>query len=305
MNRHPDPYRSQTIGLLGAMGSPMSLGFGETDFSKRKKIMSMFKPIRWLACVAAVGIAVLGWASPSRADLEVTLTDANNLGLTTTYTDAAANAGTTVNGLTYGAATKPGEISLSGTFGSFTVTTLAFNANYDGGVNATPPPGNPTAHVTDATITATNVGGVADTLTAVTLAQTYTTPSGSPLTLTNGLSSTFMSGTGDNASFNSTFTSNGLGGSAQTSSTVNILGPIPPPASGSNAGSTLLVTNPNNSFKLGNTLTLTFGTGGNAMTVNGTTTVTGVPEPSTMAIAGIGALGMIGYGLRRRKARGA
>jgi len=32
---------------------------------------------------------------------------------------------------------------------------------------------------------------------------------------------------------------------------------------------------------------------------------TAVPEPSTMAIAGIGALGMIGYGLRRRKALGA
>jgi hypothetical protein len=30
-----------------------------------------------------------------------------------------------------------------------------------------------------------------------------------------------------------------------------------------------------------------------------------VPEPSTMAIAGIGALGLIGYGLRRRKALGA
>ncbi len=29
------------------------------------------------------------------------------------------------------------------------------------------------------------------------------------------------------------------------------------------------------------------------------------PEPSTMAIAGLGALGMIGYGLRRRKALGA
>jgi len=30
-----------------------------------------------------------------------------------------------------------------------------------------------------------------------------------------------------------------------------------------------------------------------------------VPEPSTMAIAGLGALGMIGYGLRRRKVLGA
>jgi hypothetical protein len=34
-------------------------------------------------------------------------------------------------------------------------------------------------------------------------------------------------------------------------------------------------------------------------------TTPAVPEPSTMAIAGLGALGMIGYGLRRRKALGA
>jgi hypothetical protein len=33
--------------------------------------------------------------------------------------------------------------------------------------------------------------------------------------------------------------------------------------------------------------------------------VTSVPEPTTLAIAGLGALGMIGYGLRRRKALGA
>jgi LPXTG-motif cell wall-anchored protein len=30
-----------------------------------------------------------------------------------------------------------------------------------------------------------------------------------------------------------------------------------------------------------------------------------VPEPSSLAIAGIGALGLIGFGLRRRKAMGA
>lgn len=36
--------------------------------------------------------------------------------------------------------------------------------------------------------------------------------------------------------------------------------------------------------------------------VNGST-VTGVPEPSTMMIAGLGAIGFIGYGVRRRKAR--
>jgi hypothetical protein len=33
--------------------------------------------------------------------------------------------------------------------------------------------------------------------------------------------------------------------------------------------------------------------------------VSTTPEPSTLAIAGVGALGFIGYGLRRRKAAGA
>jgi len=40
-------------------------------------------------------------------------------------------------------------------------------------------------------------------------------------------------------------------------------------------------------------------------TLTQTTTQQVVPEPSTLAIAGLGALGMIGYGLRRRKALGA
>jgi len=38
---------------------------------------------------------------------------------------------------------------------------------------------------------------------------------------------------------------------------------------------------------------------------SGDTYTSPVPEPSSMAIAGLGALGMIGYGLRRRKALGA
>jgi hypothetical protein len=37
--------------------------------------------------------------------------------------------------------------------------------------------------------------------------------------------------------------------------------------------------------------------------VNGNIVTGVVPEPSTMAIAGLGAIGFIGYGLRRRKAR--
>jgi len=57
-------------------------------------------------------------------------------------------------------------------------------------------------------------------------------------------------------------------------------------------------------FSLGEILNITIGAGDSAQ-ITITTTATAVPEPSSMAIAGLGALGLIGYGLRRRKALGA
>jgi hypothetical protein len=54
-------------------------------------------------------------------------------------------------------------------------------------------------------------------------------------------------------------------------------------------------------FSIGQTLDVTLG-GNDSVTLTINTTVVATPEPSTMAIAGLGALGMIGYGLRRRKA---
>jgi hypothetical protein len=42
---------------------------------------------------------------------------------------------------------------------------------------------------------------------------------------------------------------------------------------------------------------------GDSVTLTITTAATAVPEPSTMALAGLGALGLVGYGIRRRKAR--
>jgi len=59
------------------------------------------------------------------------------------------------------------------------------------------------------------------------------------------------------------------------------------------------------SFKAGSTFAIDGGVISFSSYAPSGPTITAVPEPSTMAIAGLGALGFIGYGLRRRKALGA
>jgi len=58
-------------------------------------------------------------------------------------------------------------------------------------------------------------------------------------------------------------------------------------------------------FSIVQQLTITLGAGDKSSFTFTSGTGPVVPEPSTLAIAGLGALGMIGYGLRRRKALGA
>jgi len=58
------------------------------------------------------------------------------------------------------------------------------------------------------------------------------------------------------------------------------------------------------SYSLTERFAITLGAGAE-INFSSSTTLTPVPEPSTMALAGLGALGLIGYGLRRRKALGA
>jgi hypothetical protein len=56
-------------------------------------------------------------------------------------------------------------------------------------------------------------------------------------------------------------------------------------------------------FSLYKEIIVTFGAGGGTFSADFSDSVS--PEPSSLALAGIGALGLIGYGLRRRKVEGA
>jgi len=70
-------------------------------------------------------------------------------------------------------------------------------------------------------------------------------------------------------------------------------------------GTTTITVGANGNFSLYSQIIVTFGSGGGQFSANLEQLAGVVPEPSTFAIAGIGALGFIAYGLRRRKARGA
>jgi len=76
--------------------------------------------------------------------------------------------------------------------------------------------------------------------------------------------------------------------------------PIP---AGGNSAILVITTNAKNYNRLG-TLGVIDATTSSNLTFQPVQPPT-APEPSTLAIAGLGALGMIGYGLRRRKALGA
>jgi len=271
--------------------------------------MSMFKPIRRLACVAAVGIAVLGWALPARADLEVTLLDTAT-SLSVTYSDTGSG---TSNGLTY-TAVSPGSFTLTGSFGNFTNVALTFSANYNAsngqgtpppssGTNASPPPGSPPSFASDTTATAHDGSGTTpDTLKISLSAGNWTLPATSTVTMMSGESASVLRSGDDTIDYQSTITT--LPVSTSTSSTkVTITGPSPPSQSANSPN--VSVANPGTLFALSSVFDLNFGPGTDSISATASTVVTGVPEPSTLAIAGLGALGMIGYGLRRRKARGA
>jgi hypothetical protein len=104
----------------------------------------------------------------------------------------------------------------------------------------------------------------------------------------------------------------GTGGTLNTTATVNLSGVA------YTGTQTDLVNLKNDVVANGGTVAMTFqfipavsltalGASGatNSTSWSGTITSTSVPEPSSLAIAGLGALGMIGFGLRRRKVLGA
>ncbi len=266
--------------------------------------MRIFSASRILAALAI--IAGLGLAAPEAfADINLAYSLSQTGHLTVTNTGLG-----------------PGNIS-TGTlnYGSFDVSITTNTTDPTGtgtglGGNGTSPGGNPpSSDLNTTTFAINNETSTLATITIVVGGQNFTVGAGGIDYATfSATASSSHSTSSDNVVVSSvidtTNTALPTGGTSipTTIGTTLVGNPVNPSTSATrsygftNSGNsnTLAFTNPGK-FSIGQTLVITLaGDSSVTITVN-TTAVT--PEPSSFALAGVGGLGVIGYGLRRRKAR--
>jgi hypothetical protein len=220
----------------------------------------------YAVALALVAIA-LGNSSPARADIIASW--ASGLTGDYTYTGGTSATGSTFNSngtLTGSLLFGPTFFTPVGPYGvTITVTATSHTAATDG---TTPAQGGFSGTVTINNNSGGTVGGVAN-------GGNFLTISFSSATLTNLASGAYS-----------------LGGSATI--TTHLGAPITQPESFSI--SVTGATNPNGTLGAFGFNNFTANDSGNA------SATIGVPEPSTIALAGLGALGFVGYAFRRRKA---
>jgi len=243
--------------------------------------MTILERIRRLACVAAVAIAGLALASPARAQTMLSI--------------SASESGPNGPG-TFSASTTTAPLTLSSgpsaiQVGDYSIVVLSAAAGM-----------SPLSEETSSTTTITNTTGSTNvgTLTIVLTAQGFTSPSAPTV---HGVSS--IGGTVFNESSAASDTLHFL-------STVS--GAAPPfTLQSPDVSSVGAYSNTQSSnfsvfsapFTITETITIFLGALNDQLNYSSSTTVTAVaavPEPSSIVLAGLGSLGIIGYGLRRRKA---
>jgi len=251
-----------------------------------------YRRLRTLAmAVATIGTAMFWGSSPAVADILVGVTDG---GGATTYYDAASNTAAVV----------------IFSVGSYTGAIDVQTTNYPGAggqgqisttVNITNVSSSPAETLAiQVQLVSSNAGATSQNLLWSNPAGTPVTAAASASLVANGDTGTVTTTTYYNSTSSTTTT--GLG-PAVVSSTVpggNTSGNLPNPATTYTLSQTVVLSG----------LTIGAPPATSSPTISGTSAIAGpalaaVPEPSSLAIAGIGALGLIGFGLRRRKAMGA
>jgi len=242
-----------------------------------EKMSNILRPC--ISSIAAmVGILVMGMATPARADLEIQLSSDG----TTFVTVASAASGTT-------AATSTAFV-----FGGITFNTLNTTSNSPGSASL--------SKLLGSTLDAINKGTSAQTV-FIRLGDTgFTSPTAPPPIVVNSHIGGSVIGT--NAANTLTFQSYVNTGQNSTSGFTTGLQTLPVTTGSFSNDAFGSIPTLASGYSITEQLVLHLGAGGE-LNFSSNTTLSPVPEPSTLAIAGLGGLGMIGFGLRRRKALGA
>jgi len=193
-------------------------------------------------------------------------------------------------------------LTFSGTVGNFSVTLTAITSdNVSTGSSL---------NITNLSVSLKSGAGLVsggDKLAIDAAGTNYSLPVGPTLTLASSGTATFTnSNSGDSLTYQSylsTSNSSTAGaGTASGSSTLTSTGGVPP-LSLSTPTNSATVTGRTGNYALSSITQIDIVSLAHPSLVDttGSAIATAVPEPSTMAIAGLGALGMIGYGIRRRK----
>jgi hypothetical protein len=232
---------------------------------------------RLLTIVALVGVLALGVAVPARAgSLQIAAsTSANPPAI-------------------------PGDVvsttgSFSGTIGGFAISMLATGSNS---------PGSPTiAELTGTTLSITNNNAATTTLYITLGATGFTGPTTPPsITVHSHVGGTVVipdpaNALTYNSYINSDNSQNGTSGMTPGAQTPGI-------TSGSFSNDkNLTITSLTGTYSLTERFAITLSAGSQINFSSSTSLVaSAIPEPSSLTLAGLGVLGMIGYGLRRRNA---
>lgn len=246
---------------------------------------------RWIASIAAVaGIMAWAGATPARADLEIWLSTTDNPPTAADMVASGTNSASYTNT----------NFNLTG----LNITTLSSAGNSPGS--------SAFAFISGSqTFLQNNSGG--NLTVYLTLGNTdYTAPTAPPgsINVLSSVSDTVLNpGADGSVAYNSYVNSDNGQNSVTGTSTPSpqSLDLTKPSDSNSQTFSFASLSAP---YSLTERFKITL-TAGESITFSSSTNLTkgpdiqAIPEPSAMALAGLGALGLIGYGLRRRKALGA
>jgi hypothetical protein len=226
---------------------------------------------------AMAAALVLGHSAPARANLQIQ-----------------------INGTEVGSPISSDTVAFSGTKGGLTFNLLATNSDSPGE--------GATALLTGASLTVTNKTGSTHTV-IITLGDTgFTTPTAPPgyIALNSSVGGSVNKLNAKNALVFQSYVDptdkqNNLSGFTPGPQTPDITGTS---SLSFNDSASTSITSLAATYSITEYFKLTLGpkeTLNETLNFGSTTTLTLLPEPSSMAIAGLGMLGMIGYGVRRRR----